>query len=55
MKKEVIKSLPNLESRLVTECQYLLFCPENKKSCGAYPKRKEVELLVEQYKKNGNK
>ena len=55
MKKEVIKILPNLESRLVPECQYLLFCPENKKSCGAYPKRKEVELLVEQYKKNGNK
>lgn len=55
MKKEVVKILPNLESRLVPECQYLLFCPENKKSCGAYPKRKEVELLVEQYKKNGNK
>lgn len=55
MKKEVVKILPNLESRLVPECQYLLFCPENKKSCGTYPKRKEVELLVEQYKKNGNK
>lgn len=55
MKKEVVKILPNLEYRLVPECQYLLFCPENKKSCGAYPKRKEVELLVEQYKKNGNK
>jgi thymidylate synthase (FAD) len=55
MKKEVIKILPNLESRLVPECQYLLFCPENKKSCGAYPKREEIKLLVEQYKKNENK
>ena len=45
MKKEVIKILPNLESRLVPECQYLLWCPENK-SCGAYPSRMQLKEIL---------
>ena len=50
MKKEVIKILPNLESRLVPECQYLLWCPEGKKTCGAYPTKKELKELLSKYK-----
>ena len=46
MKKEVIKILPNLESRLVPECQYLLWCPEGKKSCGAYPTKKQLKEIL---------
>lgn len=41
MKKEVLKVLPELEDKLVPECQYLLWCPE-KKSCGVYPKKEEL-------------
>lgn len=46
MKKEVVKILPNLESRLVPECQYLLWCPEGKKSCGAYPTKKQLKEII---------
>ena len=46
MKKEVVKILPNLESRLVPECQYLLWCPEGKKSCGAYPTKKQLKEIL---------
>lgn len=47
MKKEVIKILPNIESRLVPECQYLLWCPEGKKSCGAYPTKKQLKEIID--------
>lgn len=47
MKKEVVKILPNLESRLVPECQYLLWCPEGKKSCGAYPTKKQLKEIID--------
>ena len=46
MKKEVVKILPNLESRLVPECQYLLWCPEGKKSCGTYPTKKQLKEII---------
>lgn len=47
MKKKVVKILPNLESRLVPECQYLLWCPEGKKSCGAYPTKKQLKEIID--------
>nr|DAF80758.1 MAG TPA: Thymidylate synthase complementing protein [Bacteriophage sp.] len=47
MKKEVVKILPNLESRLVPECQYLLWCNEGKKSCGAYPTKKQLKEIID--------
>ena len=47
MKKAVLEVLPELKDDLVPQCQYLLWCPENKKDC-AYPPKKE---LIEKLKK----
>ena len=49
MKKEVIEVLPELEKKLVPQCQALLYCPEHK-SCGAYPPKKKVIELIEKGK-----
>jgi thymidylate synthase (FAD) len=46
MKKEVEKVIPDLAERLVPECEFLLWCPEGKKSCGAKPNREELEYLL---------
>lgn len=46
MKKETVSVLPNLESRLAPECQHLLWCPEGKKSCGAYPTKKQLKEIL---------
>ena len=42
MKEEVIKVLPQLEDRLVPQCEYLLWCPEGDMSCGMKPTRDEL-------------
>ena len=42
MKEEVIKVLPKLDDRLVSQCEYLLWCPEGDMCCGIYPTRNEV-------------
>jgi thymidylate synthase (FAD) len=47
MKQEVVKILPELETRLVPNCQALLWCPEGKHSCGAYPTKKVLKELIE--------
>lgn len=41
MKKAVQEVNPEFAKELMPHCQYLLFCPEGKKSCGAWPTRKE--------------
>lgn len=46
MRDEVLAVLPELEDKLVPQCQALLYCPEHK-SCGAYPKKKKVKELIE--------
>lgn len=46
MKKAVLEVLPELKDNLVPECQYLLWCPEEK-GCGIFPNKKE---LVEKLK-----
>ena len=47
MKKEILEVLPELKNDLVPQCQYLLWCPENKKDC-AYPRKEElIEILKE--------
>jgi thymidylate synthase (FAD) len=43
MKDATIEILPELKSRLVPNCQALLWCPEGKKSCGSYPTKKELQ------------
>lgn len=41
MKKAVKEINPEFAKELMPHCQYLLFCPEKDKSCGAYPTREE--------------
>ena len=52
MKEETLKAIPDktLENRLVPNCQFLLWCPEGKKTCGAYPTKKELKELLSKYK-----
>lgn len=46
MRDATLEILPELKSRLVPNCQALLWCPEGKKSCGAYPTKKELKELI---------
>lgn len=46
MKEATIEILPELKSRLVPNCQELLYCPEGRHSCGAYPTKKELKELI---------
>lgn len=43
MKKCVAEINPSFSKELVPQCQYLLWCPENDKSCCAYPTKKELQ------------
>jgi len=36
MKNEVVSIVPKLESKLVPQCEYLLWCPEGNRSCGRF-------------------
>ena len=56
MKEETLKAIPDktLENRLVPNCQFLLWCPEGKKTCGAYPTKKELKELLSKYKELEN-
>lgn len=47
MKEETVKILPELENRLVPNCEYLLWCPEGKKGCGRYSTKKELKERLE--------
>ena len=50
MKKAVLEVLPELKDDLVPQCQYLLWCPENKKDC-AYPVKEELIKILKNSKK----
>lgn len=42
----VLEVLPELTDKLVPSCRHLMWCPENRSSCGAYPtKQKLTEIL----------
>ena len=47
MRDETLKVLPELKPRLVPACEWNLWCPEGKKSCGRYPTRKELKEKLE--------
>jgi thymidylate synthase (FAD) len=51
MKNATLELLPELKDRLVPNCQALLWCPEGKASCHAYPTKKELKSMIEDYKK----
>lgn len=42
IRNEVLKVLPELEDRLVPQCEYLLWCPEKNKCCGKKPTKKQL-------------
>lgn len=42
MRNCVLDVLPQLQPYLVPNCEYLLWCPENKQGCGRYPTKEEV-------------
>lgn len=42
--------LPELKEKLVPNCQALLWCPEGKKGCGAYPTKKELKEFIDNAK-----
>lgn len=46
MRDEVLEIIPELKARLVPNCQYYLWCPEGKKSCGAYPTKKQLQEII---------
>lgn len=46
----VLEVLPELEDRLVPNCQYLLWCPEGRQSCGAYPTKNELKEKLNESK-----
>ena len=42
MKEEVIRVLPEVKDRLVSQCEYLLWCPEKNRCCGKMPTKDEL-------------
>ena len=50
MKKAVEKYCPSLAEELVPQCDFLLYCPENK-GCGRAPSKEAVRAMLKQQKK----
>lgn len=46
MKKCVEEINSEFAKELVPHCQYLLWCPEEEKSCGAYPTKNELKEMI---------
>lgn len=52
-KEATLEVLPELKDKLVPNCQALLWCPEGKASCGAYPTKKQLKQMITGVKSNG--
>ena len=52
MKSAVLELLPELKDKLVPNCQALLWCPEGKASCGAYPTKSQLKKIIAEAKHN---
>lgn len=53
MRDLVVEIVPELDEYLQAACDYNLYCKESKKrTCGKYPLKSEVKLLVEEYRKS---
>lgn len=46
MKKAIAEVNSEFAKELMPHCQYLLWCPESEKSCGAYPTREELKKII---------
>lgn len=51
IKKEVNKVNTQFAKELMPHCQHLLWCPEGKKSCGAYHTKEELKDIIKSYSK----
>ena len=54
MKKLVTEINPDFAKELTPHCQYLMWCPEGAKCCGAYPTRKELKEIINERKNSNN-
>ena len=52
LKRAVIEILPELKDKLVPNCQALLWCPEGKASCGAYPTKNQLKKMIAEVRAN---
>lgn len=48
----VLEILPELKDKLVPNCQNMLYCPEGRKGCGAYPTKKQLKEIIDKGRKN---
>lgn len=46
IKKAVLTILPELKDKLVPNCQAFLWCPEGRRSCGAYPTKNKLKKII---------
>lgn len=46
LKSTTLELLPELKDKLVPNCQALLWCPEGKASCGAYPTKNQLKQMI---------
>ena len=52
LKRATIEVLPELNEKLVPNCQALLWCPEGNASCGAYPTKSQLKKIIAEVKRN---
>jgi thymidylate synthase (FAD) len=52
LKKATLELLPELNDKLVPNCQALLWCPEGKASCGAYPTKAQLKKMISEVMHN---
>lgn len=52
MKQEVAKYNPEFATELVPHCQHLLWCPEKKHGCGAYPTKDALMSILNAVRTN---
>ena len=52
IKRATIEILPELKDELVPNCQALLWCPEGKASCGAYPTKSQLKKIIAEVRAN---
>lgn len=52
IKNVTLELLPELKEKLVPNCQALLWCPEGKASCGAYPTKKQLKQMIAEVRRN---
>jgi thymidylate synthase (FAD) len=52
IKRVTIELLPELKDKLVPNCQALLWCPEGKMSCGAYPTKNQLKKIIAEVRMN---